>query len=300
MGELTVAIVNYESAGAIRSLLAELAEGGVGRATIVDNQSSESDRRELASAAAGYDWVELVYASENGGFGRGVNQAIDQIKPDDDDVIWILNPDIVLSAGAGGRLRALIDADLVDIVSPVILAGEPSSDRVWYAGGTVDWSRGVTMHDHWGARWASVEPGLRRTTFIPGAAPMLSGRTWRRLGGFREDFFLYFEDADLCIRAMEMGLRLGVDCSTPVWHAEGGSSQGEGRGCAYYEYMSRNRVLFFGEWAGDQRWLARRARDLETVRLIVRALRERQDKGEKARAVLAGHVRALREGRGQL
>ena len=296
MGQLSVAIVNYESAEPIGQLLGQL-DTDIDRAVIVDNQSSDEDRHALAAVTDRHRWVDVVYSHENGGFGRGVNQAIEHLAGRDEDIVWILNPDIALSVDAATRLRRWIEDGSVDIVSPLILAGSPDSDRVWYAGGNVDWRRGSTTHAHWGASAQALAPGLHPTTFIPGAAPMMSIATWRRLRGFREDFFLYFEDADLCLRALEMGLRLGVDRSTPVWHAEGGSSDGEGRGHAYYEYMGRNRVRFFSEWAPDQRWPARRRRDVETLRLVARALREPEDRGGKARAVLRGHLRGAREQR---
>ena len=41
MGQLSVAIVNYESAGSIGQLLGQLDDRDIDRAVIVDNQSSD-------------------------------------------------------------------------------------------------------------------------------------------------------------------------------------------------------------------------------------------------------------------
>ena len=44
------------------------------------------------------------------------------------------------------------------------------------------------------------------------------------LGGFDEDFFLYFEDADLCRRALRAGMAIRYVPDAVVTHIGGGSS----------------------------------------------------------------------------
>jgi len=54
--------------------------------------------------------------------------------------------------------------------------------------------------------------------YIPGAMMFAHRDIWQALGGFREDFFLYHEDSDLCLRARLAGYRISVVPAARVLH----------------------------------------------------------------------------------
>ena len=47
---------------------------------------------------------------------------------------------------------------------------------------------------------------LRQVEVVPGSAFMVRSSVFRKIGGFDENFFMYFEDNDLCKRVVESGL----------------------------------------------------------------------------------------------
>src|SRR5262249_47995762 len=55
-------------------------------------------------------------------------------------------------------------------------------------------------------------------TFLPGAILCAARKVWADLGGFREEFFLYQEDVDLCLRAGYSGVQMEVVPAARVWH----------------------------------------------------------------------------------
>ena len=123
---------------------------------------------------------------------------------------------------------------------------------------------------------------------------MMSAQTWHALGGFREDLFLYWEDADLCRRAVDAGLVLQVVPDARVWHAQGVSSAGgrTGNGPAFYYYNQRNRVLICGGRVGKWRLVAVTGLR-ETLRLLAKPLLVERS----ARWVtFAASLRGLRDG----
>lgn len=84
---------------------------------------------------------------------------------------------------------------------------------------------------------------------------------WRRVGGFDPDYFLYWEDVDLCRRVVEAGGRVSVDETAVVTHAEGGTHGHTGsartKSPIYYYYNIRNRMLYAAKHlppAGRRRW----------------------------------------------
>jgi GT2 family glycosyltransferase len=62
---------------------------------------------------------------------------------------------------------------------------------------------------------------------LSAAAWVTRAETWRRLGGFAEPFFAYYEDIDWCWRAQLAGMRLVYDPAATVEHRGSASSGGE-------------------------------------------------------------------------
>lgn len=151
------------------------------------------------------------------------------------------------AAGTVAGLCELISAGRADLLSPVILSGRRGEESVWFAGGSVDARSGRVTHRRdlppAGSTLTST-PTLRECNFLTGTALMTTRATWDRLGGFREELFLYWEDADLSLRAAALGLRLAVAVGLRIWHAEGGTSRtGSGVSALTYYYTARNRIL---------------------------------------------------------
>ena len=104
-------------------------------------------------------------------------------------------------------------------------------------------------------------PGEDVMEWVSGAVMTMSADLWRRVGGFDEDYFLYWEDIDFCRRVHEVGGTIRVDESVTAFHDEGGTQEG-GRGRAksetYYYFNIRNRSLYARKWlppAARRRWL---------------------------------------------
>ncbi len=69
-------------------------------------------------------------------------------------------------------------------------------------------------------RWARH----RRADYVQGSFLVIPKRVFDRCGGFDERFFLYGEDADLCLRVREAGLSIEYDPAFTITHLGGGSS----------------------------------------------------------------------------
>jgi N-acetylglucosaminyl-diphospho-decaprenol L-rhamnosyltransferase len=287
-----VVMVNYNSSGYVAHCLRSMPENGVGRIVVVDNASAAEDREHLAAVAADNDRVEVLWSAANVGFGAGVNAGVRHLDPADDDVFVVLNPDTRVLEGAFEALAAALRAGTFDVVSPVIYTGEAGAPAVWFGGGEMDLRRGETVHIDLG-RTGRAQTGSRAISFVTGAAPAMTGRTWRDVGGFREDLFLYWEDADFSLRAVAQGKRLGLAGDALVWHEEGGSGGGRGRSAAYHYYMQRNRLLVLRPIVGLRPLLVGSGTG-PTLRLVARAALEPQARWRKVRLSLLGLCDGIR------
>ncbi len=61
--------------------------------------------------------------------------------------------------------------------------------------------------------------------WISGSVVMISAENYKRLGGFDEDFWMYFEDVDLCRRARNIGGDIAFCNDISIEHNHGGSSR---------------------------------------------------------------------------
>jgi GT2 family glycosyltransferase len=222
-----------------------------------------------------------------------VNVAVARLEPTDGDVIWILNPDTEVPSGTVAALRNAL-ADGWDVVSPQIITGGAEHPVVWFGGGDVDLRRGRTQHRRLGDPFAPAESlAPVACSFITGAAPMFTARAWRELGGLREDLFLYWEDADMSLRATGRGLRMAVVPGAVVWHARGGSSDDGHHSSVYYFYMQRNRMLVLRESGVSRGRLLLGPGGIETLRWSLRPLTEPRGRGGKLLASAKGLVAGL-------
>ncbi|MBT2498985.1 glycosyltransferase family 2 protein [Agromyces sp. ISL-38] len=275
-------IVNYNSADDLKSCVRSLLLEEIATVTIVDNDSAAGERDMLESIRQMDERVAVHFEAVNRGFGHGVNTCVRLISAAaDEDLVWIVNPDIVVHPGS---LSVLVSAlDHFDVVSPVILTGNPADEWVWYGGGETDVERGVTTT--WSAADLGDDPVA--VSFVTGAAPMMELATWKNVGGFREDLFLYWEDAELGLRMLDRGMVLAVVPSATVWHRVGGSGERSGKSPAYYFYMQRNRLFVCGARSSRLGVLVGRGARY-TGRLLVAALREPNGRAKKVWANVRG------------
>jgi GT2 family glycosyltransferase len=105
-----------------------------------------------------------------------------------------------------------------------------SGNPVHFAGLTWAGGLGGTVADR-------LEP--REVAVASGACLAVPRETWRRLGGFPGEFFLYHEDVDLSMRLHLEGARVGIEPSARVDH-----DYEFGRSAEKMRWLERNRWAF--------------------------------------------------------
>lgn len=270
-----VVVVTFNSAADIEACLKSLHETNADHIVVFDNASASDQANQTETICSLFPEVTFVRSDLNVGFGAGTNRAAailsDRLR--EDDFIWIVNPDTVVDVSCLEGLRAAVAAGHFDIVSPRITTGENESRPiVWFDGGQLDLRAVRTSHQGIG-RTPLPEAAESPCSFVTGAAIFMTLRTWRALDGFSEEYFLYWEDADLSYRAVSSGLKLGVVAGASVWHAVGGSGDRTGKSATYYYFMQRNRVLFARRLQIGQRLLWGSGL-VESMRLTLRPLKQ--------------------------
>jgi hypothetical protein len=200
---------------------------------VVDNGSTDNSVEEIKRT---FPDIKLIQNDKNLGFPEGANVGI---RAAAGGYIMLLNDDTVV---ARNILKDLVEAmgsnANIGIAGPMILYhNEP--DKIWSAGGRLNFL-GYASH---------IGKGLNKELFnksypvdyITGCAVLIKKEVIDKIGLLDPEYFLYFEDADFCLRAKKAGYEYIYVPSPTVWHKATGEwiinpTQ------AYY-YM-RNAIVF--------------------------------------------------------
>ena len=194
---------------------------------VVDNQG-EARRRMGAPIGGVIDrWLE---PGENLGYGGAIDLAASAALGEERfDAILALNNDVELAPGA---TAALLDELRLDrrtaAVTPRILRPGRAA-RIWYDGGSIDWTRGTGRVPRAGrpAKGAGVgDP--HDVDFASGCVLLLRLGALAAEGGFDRRYFLYEEDVELSLRLRGAGWRLRHVPGATVHHAGQASQRGTG------------------------------------------------------------------------
>jgi GT2 family glycosyltransferase len=196
--------------------------------------------------------VEALHPGRNLGYSAGMNLGIRHLLERGATHVLVLTHDVRLAADTIARLEAAAaGAPTFGILAPELYnrPGEPFS-----FGGVVEPGGRVRHRKH--PVPVLGPPGVAECDWADGAALVLNGRMLAQVGLFDEGFFIYYEDADLALRASRRGWRVGTVRDAVAYQAAGKRQ----RPGAFAYLMSRNGLAYRRRVSGA-RGLAAGARD---------------------------------------
>jgi GT2 family glycosyltransferase len=180
-----------------------------------------------------WERLHVVDPGENLGFAAGANRGASEAR---DEVLVFLNPDTVVAPGALRRLAETLEDPGIGIaMARLRLLARP---ELLNSGGTVVHVSGLA----WAGRFGEAAEDIRALEDVAaasGAALAIRRETFRELGGFTAELFMYQEDVELSWRAHLHGLRVVVDPGADVYH-----EYEFGRNPMKLALLERNRLIF--------------------------------------------------------
>ena len=174
---------------------------------------------------------------ENLGFAGGNNVGIKYALDRKADYILLLNDDTIVDPSF---LKELIKAgesdEKVGILGPLIY--EHPSNKIHFAGGKINWlyTKGTHIQET-----RNKKQETKETDYITGCCMLIKREVIEKIGLMPEEYFLYFEDADWCLKAQKRGFKCVLVPTAKIWHKV---SQGASEGSfSYIYYHARNGLL---------------------------------------------------------
>lgn len=261
---LAVVVVTYRSEATIGICLRALpaaCEGFDASAWVVDNASDDFSleaARDAAAAVSAALPVQVVPRSTNGGFAVGANAGMNRALKWGADWVLFCNPDAVLPPGAAKRLVEAAEAHpRFALVAPALLnldgSMQPMIERTYRLGRALAGMARIGGANR--ARPAPHDGPPMTVDWVHGAVLLAPAALLHKIGGWDEDYFLYAEDMDLCLRARRAGADVLVVPDVKAPHVSGASSALSGgevlRAADRVAGMSRFLRKEHGRWASS-------------------------------------------------
>lgn len=243
---------------------------------LADNGSRDNS---IAFVRQNYPGVKVVEIGENIGFGAANNRAAEVARG---GALLLLNNDAWLADGClDGLVGRMTQEESLALVVPQLRYPDPPPEG--------------RLQTSWAPDVGLLGEGLRRLTnrfegrpfnhgpltralqrwgsggWFTAACALIRRRAFEQVGGFDPSFFLYFEDADLCLRLRQAGWKLAQESSALAFHEKSGSSGGtlgglsamagpaipDGARRAAVEYRRSQLLYYRRHRAPSESWLLR-------------------------------------------
>lgn len=247
--DISVIIVSYNTADLTAACLKSvLASQRVSHQIfVVDNASKDGSAEKIRKE---FPAVKVIANETNRGFGAANNQALRECTG---RYVVFLNPDTTVEPESFYQMAMFMDAHPeIGLAGPKVLNPDGTrQDSVSYR---------YPGHRYGAADLGSL-PG--NIACVLGACQIASANLLRELGGFDEDFFLYGEDQDICLRVRKRGFEIGFIDDAVIMH-HGGQSERATLPAEVVRKKFRGELLFY-----------RKHYRAETVRRLCKKLHRR-------------------------
>ncbi len=190
--DLTVIITSFHSRNKIFDCINSI-EKNI-KVIVIENSNDQILKKEIQS---NYQNVECILSKENLGYGAGNNLGLSMVKT---SYALILNPDVTLINGAISKFFLAIK-NLKDfgVIAP------------------------VSYNEKYNNFDIAVDKEIKEVDNVKGFAMFLNMKNLKKINFFDDNFFLYFEEIDLCRRLKKNDIKIFIDPTIEVNHLGGTS-----------------------------------------------------------------------------
>lgn len=225
---------------------------------VVDNASTDGSNEMIKSK---FPNVILIESDENLGFGKANNLGAKQALG---NFLFLLNSDTVLIENSIKILKeflenssdtdiAVVGCKLLDINhNPHISFGNfPSIFQEIFEYGL---SKIFKKYYSEKVSPSVIDNGtqIKEVDYIMGADMFFKKAIFDTIGGFDEDFFLYYEETEICFRLNKLGYKIMWNPSTSLIHYIGASGKKQDEiNYWIFEQLQKSKYLFFKKCHGN-------------------------------------------------
>lgn len=246
--ETVIILVNYNNTQDTVTCVESINEidGELPFIIVVDNCSENI--RLLIKLEQEISNLKLIENKSNLGFGRANNVGISwAFQHLEFSYLLLLNNDTIIDKDAITAMKMSFDLDPLNGIVTAKILYLNDKNKVWYGGGTINKFRGRPQIIDFNQTATNEGANkAKEVSFISGCSMMFSRDSIEKLQGFDDDFFMYCEDLELCMRAIRVGYKLYYQPEAIVYHKVQGSIKKDSNNVSGLRATNPNlKFLFF-------------------------------------------------------
>lgn len=203
---------------------------------VVDNGSKDDSVYRIKNHFAQFAIrnSQFIILDSNLGFAGGNNAGIKYAMENGADYILLINNDTIVDKNFLGELVEAGEADnKIGLAGPKIYYySEPN--RIWFAGGKINWLKNSGKHRGLDEIDAGQYDKARKVDYLTGCSLLIKREVIEKIGGLSNDYFLYYEDTDFCLRAKSAGYKCLYVPSAEIYHKVSRSTKPGSSSYVYY------------------------------------------------------------------
>jgi GT2 family glycosyltransferase len=208
---------------------------------VVDNGSTDGSQEIILRR---HSEIILIENKENLGYAKGNNTGIKFALKNNADYVWLLNNDTVVDPHALVSMIIVAEKDpkIGIIGSKIYYFGE--SKKIWFAGAQIDWWKGISKHIGMNEIDVGKYNYVKEVDRVIGCSMLVKKEVCKQVGLFDENYFIYVEEVDLCVRARKYGFKCLIVPSSIVYHKGGVSVSKIGNWEKVFNYYNTRNFLY--------------------------------------------------------
>jgi GT2 family glycosyltransferase len=182
---------------------------------VVDNNSKDRTKEEISKI---YPEIELISLEDNYGASYASNIGFSYSLRNNAELVLRLDSDAILDKNYLSELvKSKSKLPKAELLSGTIFSFY-QPERVWFTGGFLTkWNLSATyLHEI--SKNSIQHRQYYEVDFLPSTGILISSNTIKELKGFDQDYLVYYEDFDLCLRAAKSGNKLFYIPNAKMWH----------------------------------------------------------------------------------
>jgi GT2 family glycosyltransferase len=210
--EITLSVVSHGQNTLVNNLLVDIQRLGLSRIALILTENI-ADATPLAVQGLACP-VERIANTSPKGFGANHNYAFTRCRT---PFFCVVNPDIRLKEDPFPRLRESVSTKAIAVAGPKVVnsagAVEDSARRYPTLASLV-----LKLFARKPRRGYPTDHGPIEVDWVAGMFMLFASEAFRKISGFDERYFLYYEDVDLCFRLRAGGHGVVYDPRSEVIH----------------------------------------------------------------------------------
>ena len=209
--KITIIIVIHDCTNLIFDCLKHLDHFDI---IIVDNKKNDKIIEKLKN----YKNISIITKNKNLGFGNAINFATESIKT---EFFLVLNPDIIISEEDIFKIYETINKfDNCAISAPINIPDDDSYGIFPEKRNLYEKNKKLTENSK-----IDIPQNEICVDVTKGCVLLINKKFFKKIGGFSKEYFLFWEEIDLCRKFRKVGCSVIVNPNSIAKHNQGNSSK---------------------------------------------------------------------------